>query len=787
MRNLLNNYRGQRKVVSVHPSLRPFRTLFFLLILESAFGLRAQTYSVDWFKVSDGGGTSTGGIYSVSDTIGQADAGGPMQGGGFSVEGGFWSLYADQTLSAEGSAPAIITQPRPSGQFVYMDAPVSYSVSVTGAGPLFYQWQDNGTNISDGELYSGTTTSNLFLNTSQFIAGGTYCLIIESAYGSVTSSVVKVSLLPFQYSATDLGSLSGSNGSAALGINNSGQVVGYSSTSNGYSHAFLYNGGNMSDLGTLGGGSESYSEGINDSGQVVGYAFTSDGLAHAFLYSGGALMDLGTLQGPSGVSYAYGINSSGQIVGSSSTVNDSTPHAFLYSDGTMTDFGSEYLDSGPIFESVAYGINDSGQIVGQAEIHSASQPYAFVYSGLQVNSLGTFGGFESVGYRINNNGQVIGYSDTKNGLEHAFLYSGGTLTDLSNSQGPIAISYATGINNNGQVVGNYAGNASKHAFLYTGGAVLDLNGLLNTNIGTYLYDAGGINDLGQIAASGANGHAFLLTLLPSTGRQTTNLIDQTYGIGAGSFELGNFNTNTALPTAENPVRGQTGGLNGGWSMQNVVGNTVTGWICTSNVNWNWNRSQNADGSKNVELGANAYASGIYTTLSLNAGTTYTLSFALSSTPTYNPGVVQVTFGTAVQSFTNSATTSYADMQWETEIMTFTPTSTGSYQLQFYHPLFGSVPEIDAVSVIAAGSANQPSLASQLQPQIQSTSVSGTNITFTWNQLAVYPPVSYQVQYRTNLTSGNWNNLGGIITNGTWSFTDTVTTDAQRFYRVLLVQ
>jgi hypothetical protein len=60
----------------------------------------AQEYSIDWYKVSGGGGASTGGVYSVSGTIGQHDAGGPMTGGNYSLTGGFWALYAVQTPGA---------------------------------------------------------------------------------------------------------------------------------------------------------------------------------------------------------------------------------------------------------------------------------------------------------------------------------------------------------------------------------------------------------------------------------------------------------------------------------------------------------------------------------------------------------------------------------------------------------------------------------------------------------------------------------------------------------------
>jgi len=55
--------------------------------------LSAQSYSIDWFTIDGGGGTSTGGVYSVSGTIGQPDAG-TMTGGPYTLVGGFWSILA---------------------------------------------------------------------------------------------------------------------------------------------------------------------------------------------------------------------------------------------------------------------------------------------------------------------------------------------------------------------------------------------------------------------------------------------------------------------------------------------------------------------------------------------------------------------------------------------------------------------------------------------------------------------------------------------------------------------
>src|SRR5580658_6047034 len=73
-----------------------WRFTFFsvLMLAGSQLGLYAQTYSIDWYKVAGGGGTSSNGQYSVSGTIGQPDASGAMTGGNYSLTGGFWALIS---------------------------------------------------------------------------------------------------------------------------------------------------------------------------------------------------------------------------------------------------------------------------------------------------------------------------------------------------------------------------------------------------------------------------------------------------------------------------------------------------------------------------------------------------------------------------------------------------------------------------------------------------------------------------------------------------------------------
>ena len=178
------------------PRLRRYSVLLLgFFILHSPFCLRssAQSFSVDWFKVAGGGGTSTGGVFTVSGTFGQADAGGPMNGPGYSATGGFWSLYAQQTSPLTGATPAIISQSL--SQFVTNGSSLALNVSAVGTPPLFYQWQKNGVNLTDSGNISGSTTSNLLFSLIATNDGGSYTLIIQNAYGSVTSSVVKLTIM----------------------------------------------------------------------------------------------------------------------------------------------------------------------------------------------------------------------------------------------------------------------------------------------------------------------------------------------------------------------------------------------------------------------------------------------------------------------------------------------------------------------------------------------------------------------------------------------------------------
>jgi probable HAF family extracellular repeat protein len=311
------------------------------------------------------------------------------------------------------------------------------------------------------------------------------------------------------YTVTDIGTLGG-NHSTALGINDYGEVVGYSATTDGEIHAFRYFRDTLVDLNTLG-GKDSYAYAITNSGILLGDFRTSDAKYHPFL--GAPDTPLFDLAKARLFSSAMGANNAGQVVGFR-LVTDEHGHeqkrAYLYSSRRTTDlgtFGGKQSD--------ATAINDAGHVVGHlyTEYHDGYKR-AVLYNGGKVIELGTFGGNASTGVAINIAGQVVGYAELPGGEPRAFLFTRGKLRNLGTLPGGTQ-SFAYDIDERGRVVGSSdAKDSPLHAFIYSDGLMQDLNKLVPANSGWLLTEARGINESGQIVGYGfTNGEqrAFLLT------------------------------------------------------------------------------------------------------------------------------------------------------------------------------------------------------------------------------------------------------------------------------------
>ena len=351
------------------------------------------------------------------------------------------------------------------------------------------------------------------------------------------------------YNITDLGTLAlaPNDFSTATGINDLGQVIGNSSNAFGSTQVFRTAPNtpinpatdNISESGQT-----TTANDINNLGQVVGnisnLATTRSTL--------GYITDSndGSIQGTSQIlQQANAVNDLSQIAG---TNNLSAPGfqpivRAVRINTNSTPRGQFDLGTLGGASSAGNGINNLGQVVGSSGT-ADGQTRAFRTAPNSVinpatDDLGTLGGFSSTARDINDLGQVVGSSVTASGETRAFLTGANSAInaatdDLGTLGGNFSAAYS--INNSGFVVGDSElVDGSNRAFVYDGTALFDLNTLITENSGFVLTGARGINESGQIAATGffaetQSSRAFLLTPVPEP---TTMLGVLAFSAGAG--------------------------------------------------------------------------------------------------------------------------------------------------------------------------------------------------------------------------------------------------------------
>jgi probable HAF family extracellular repeat protein len=315
------------------------------------------------------------------------------------------------------------------------------------------------------------------------------------------------------YAVIDLGSLGGIQ-SKAYGLNNSGRIVGDSTVSAGTVSAipFAYTSGQLTNVGTFGGDTGT-AFALNQIGYSVGYAATATNDKHAFVWSDiFNKLDIGTLPGGT-FAAAYDINDANQVVGESE-IAPLQDRGFVWQKATGMQMILSFNGTGA---TGANGINNAGQIVGWSSTTSGAT-HAFLLSGGTMTDLGTFGGTTSIAQKISDNGEVVGYaglaSNSASQPYHAFRWTASTgLQDLGTLGGSRSIAYD--INGSGVIVGHSEiAPGIEHAFIYDSLlGMQDLDGLSGTP-GWTLQEARAINDKGQIVGFGINPqgetHAFLL-------------------------------------------------------------------------------------------------------------------------------------------------------------------------------------------------------------------------------------------------------------------------------------
>ena len=336
--------------------------------------------------------------------------------------------------------------------------------------------------------------------------------LLATFVGVATTADGDVAVAAPTYLVQDLGTLPGDVSSVAMGINEAGDVVGWSVRPNGDTRAFLYTDETgMTALPAPAGRPLTWARAVSDTRTVVGTA--SPGLpdiGRAVRWQNGTALDLGAL-GTGLFSEGRGVNDAGVAVGMSYTNGGELfgIHGFRFDDAS----GLVDLTPGTV-GSRAEAINDGGQITGW------SNSRAFRLTGPTLTDLGVPEGFAfSFGSAINESGQVAGHVVTASGnSERVFRYTDGAGMVLIGGVGEF--NRAFGINNAGHVVGQGRSAAGlKGGFVFTDATGMrQLNGLIDPAAGWFIFGAGDINDAGQIAgwASGPQGHR-AVRLVPNGG------------------------------------------------------------------------------------------------------------------------------------------------------------------------------------------------------------------------------------------------------------------------------
>jgi|TARA_B100001964_G_scaffold123430_1_gene136814 probable HAF family extracellular repeat protein len=283
-------------------------------------------------------------------------------------------------------------------------------------------------------------------------------------------------------------------------MNESGQVAGYGDAPNGMGqHGFVWNGNEMVHIVPLNypNGGNCWAYGINDFGDVVGYSSNGGLSIHAFLWDGGQMNDLGVPEWATvDFSRAQDVNNNGWVVGMAGGVPYDLRGFIKHGDiwDEIPTFGGN--------ESRAYAINDLNDVVGWTRNEDGKfRAFAIPNGNVKLMAdIGDLGGGAAEAFGVNNNRVIVGQSKVDDTYFHAFAWmQNNGMVDLGTLGGNE--SYAWAISESGIVVGkSQIPEGGTHGFIFEDGVMYDVNDFIVPDLDITIVNIRDINSLGQLAA-----------------------------------------------------------------------------------------------------------------------------------------------------------------------------------------------------------------------------------------------------------------------------------------------
>jgi YVTN family beta-propeller protein len=329
-----------------------------------------------------------------------------------------------------------------------------------------------------------------------------------------------------------------SRNSAALGINNAGQIAGsYRLRGSPARHGFLATptvGGNSAQNNVcqetasfstrhgasfesfdFPGSTNTQATGITPSGEIVGRYFGASGDQHGFVLRDGVFKAV-DVPGATSTDAAW-VSASGAIVGTYGT--NSGGHAYVLKGSAVTTI--DFPSANPVC-TAGFGISNTGDVVGVGfACNDFNHGHGYLFSRGQFTVIDVPGATGTFPTMVIDSTRIVGTYIGSDGVFHGFLRQAGNFTtiDVPNS----TFTWITGLNPEGEIVGFYTGNdGNQHGFVLRDGdfVTIDIPGA-TASVANGIDPQGDV--VGRYITTDGNAHGYFLRCATCSRRDSIGL------------------------------------------------------------------------------------------------------------------------------------------------------------------------------------------------------------------------------------------------------------------------